>query len=167
MRSLAQNLLSDRKYLDNLRKRLNDGKLPPAVETMLWHYAYGRPAERHSFAGPDEGPTELRISVVDKRKVPSSYEESLAREKDDEAVFRRVFLNGATAGAKCHLARNPVPEHCKRSQQEETKRHSEIGGRNDRPALHVALKLSKLTFIRSLELAIEVAEGLAAAHAKP
>ncbi len=82
VRSLAQNLLSDRKYLDNLRKRLNDGKLPPAVETMLWHYAYGRPAERHSFAGPDEGPTELRINVVDKRKVPSSYEESLAREKD-------------------------------------------------------------------------------------
>lgn len=42
---LARDLLSDPIYLANLRKRLRSGKIAPAVETTLYHYAFGKPSE--------------------------------------------------------------------------------------------------------------------------
>src|SRR3954470_7502356 len=39
-------IVDDRIYLKNLVKRARAGRLPPAVETMIWHYAKGKPAER-------------------------------------------------------------------------------------------------------------------------
>ncbi len=60
VRELAQSFLANPKYRANLRARLEDGTVPPAVEAMLWHYAYGKPAERLEHSGPDAGAIVVR-----------------------------------------------------------------------------------------------------------
>ena len=43
----ARAIVDDPTYRANLAKRVKDGNVAPAVETMLWHYAHGKPVERH------------------------------------------------------------------------------------------------------------------------
>lgn len=45
VRSAARELLDDAAYRASLTRRLVQGKLAPAMESMLWHYAYGKPRE--------------------------------------------------------------------------------------------------------------------------
>lgn len=45
VRIAARALVEDPEYRENLRSRLVAGELPPPVECMLWHYAYGKPKE--------------------------------------------------------------------------------------------------------------------------
>lgn len=45
VRQAAQALLGHTTYVKTLTKRLNSGKIAPAVETMIWHYAHGKPKE--------------------------------------------------------------------------------------------------------------------------
>lgn len=45
-RRFAQQLIRSQRYRDDLEMRLYQGKLHPAVETMLWHYAAGKPREK-------------------------------------------------------------------------------------------------------------------------
>ena len=45
VKALTRSLLGDPIYIEGLRKRLRTGKVAPAVETTLWHYAYGKPKE--------------------------------------------------------------------------------------------------------------------------
>jgi hypothetical protein len=44
-KELCASLLQNPTYLRNLRNRVLDGTLPPALEAMLWHYAYGVPKQ--------------------------------------------------------------------------------------------------------------------------
>jgi hypothetical protein len=44
-REVAQRLVEDEMYQDKFRKRLVAGELGPGVESMLWHYAYGKPKD--------------------------------------------------------------------------------------------------------------------------
>lgn len=46
----AHALLSDKKYLASLKVRLEEGKAPH-METLLHHYAYGKPTEKHEHSG--------------------------------------------------------------------------------------------------------------------
>ena len=57
MKALAQRLVRDRAYQKNLRTRLQAGELPPAVECMLYHYAYGKPADHLNVKGDLALPT--------------------------------------------------------------------------------------------------------------
>jgi hypothetical protein len=43
--TLARELLNDPLYKERLKLRLMSGDLPPALETMLYHYAFGKPVE--------------------------------------------------------------------------------------------------------------------------
>lgn len=43
--ALATDLLNDPHYLERLKLRLLAGELPPAMEAMLFHYAFGKPVE--------------------------------------------------------------------------------------------------------------------------
>jgi hypothetical protein len=43
--NFAKKLLEAPTYIKNLETRLQAGVLAPAVEAMLWHYAYGKPVE--------------------------------------------------------------------------------------------------------------------------
>ena len=42
-RLFCQRLVSDSEYRENLEARLRAGTLPPALESLIWHYAYGKP----------------------------------------------------------------------------------------------------------------------------
>ena len=48
---LASELVDNPVYRRNLAKRLNAGRLQPAVETMLWYYAKGKPRETVKVEG--------------------------------------------------------------------------------------------------------------------
>ena len=51
VREIATRLVEDGEYRSSLRMRLVSGTLAPAVESMLWHYAYGKPKETHVIEG--------------------------------------------------------------------------------------------------------------------
>lgn len=53
VRSLAQRLLTDATYQDQLLKRLRAGKAG-AIETVLWAYAFGRPRDVEEAIEPNE-----------------------------------------------------------------------------------------------------------------
>ena len=44
-KALCRDLLSSAKYQQGFRRRLEAGTLAPALETLIWHYAQGKPAE--------------------------------------------------------------------------------------------------------------------------
>jgi len=58
-RELARNVLSSKAYVDNLKARADAGKLAPAVEQMLWHYAGGKPPDKVELTGADAGPLQV------------------------------------------------------------------------------------------------------------
>jgi hypothetical protein len=45
VRAIARALVEDRAYRRALQERLRDGTAAPAVEVMLWNYAYGKPKD--------------------------------------------------------------------------------------------------------------------------
>lgn len=68
-RSFCQRLLADPTYRTNLAIRLREGTLPPAVETMIWHYANGKPAETINLRdktpdSPDKGTRVERLQAL-------------------------------------------------------------------------------------------------------
>lgn len=62
----ARKILENGDYQASLVLRAKLGTLPPAVETMLWHYAYGKPAEN------------LNVNVQDQTDLSSLSVEDLA-----------------------------------------------------------------------------------------
>lgn len=52
-RTLARDLVSNPTYLQRFKARLLAGKLPPLLEALCWHYAYGRPALSVELHQPD------------------------------------------------------------------------------------------------------------------
>ncbi len=52
----AAELVDDPEYRAGLRARLLAGTLAPALETMLWYYAKGKPREQAEIGGSDGGP---------------------------------------------------------------------------------------------------------------
>lgn len=46
VRTLASKILASAKYRKDLQRRAESGKLAPAVEVALWHYAFGKPREQ-------------------------------------------------------------------------------------------------------------------------
>jgi hypothetical protein len=45
VKEAARELVEQAAYREALARRLVSGRLAPAMETTLWHYAYGRPKE--------------------------------------------------------------------------------------------------------------------------
>lgn len=52
-------LIESSDYQEIFQRRFEAGKLPPALEAMTWHYAYGKPKERMELSGPGGGPIEV------------------------------------------------------------------------------------------------------------
>lgn len=61
---IARALVDDEGYRALCKARLNAGTMPPGVESMLWHYAYGKPIEHLVLNGDDEGGP-VRVKFVD------------------------------------------------------------------------------------------------------
>jgi len=56
VRAVAQAIVEDPEYRRNLLARVRKGKAAPAVESLLWHYAYGKPKDTVELSGTDGGP---------------------------------------------------------------------------------------------------------------
>lgn len=54
VKAAATAIVDDPAYRLKLRLRALAGDLPPALETMLWHYAKGKPVERLEVATPGD-----------------------------------------------------------------------------------------------------------------
>ena len=52
-------LLESDGYQQYFKHRLEVGQLPPMLEALTWHYAYGKPIERQEHSGPGGGPLTL------------------------------------------------------------------------------------------------------------
>jgi hypothetical protein len=59
VRAVSAALLDDPAYRAALTERLLSGTLSPALEAMLWYYAYGRPTDRVEMTGADREPTRV------------------------------------------------------------------------------------------------------------
>ena len=64
-REAASQLVDDPEYRAKLLADLRERRLAPAIESMLWWYAKGKPKETVEHTGHDGGPIELaRIERV-------------------------------------------------------------------------------------------------------
>ena len=93
VRDLAQELVGDPVYLKFLADRLRNGKCAPQVETMLWHYGFGKPAERVRF----ENDGKLDIAVA--RQIAAEVDEE-RRAKSRRKVRKKARSRTATAESK-------------------------------------------------------------------
>lgn len=61
MRDAARALVDDPAYRSELKARLLAGKLAPAMEALLWHYAWGKPKETVDLVAPEAQTFTLKI----------------------------------------------------------------------------------------------------------
>lgn len=55
----CRDLVDDVKYRASLKTRLDSGQLAPALESMLWHYAHGKPKEHVEHSGEIQMPSRV------------------------------------------------------------------------------------------------------------
>lgn len=67
VRELSRSLVNDDDYLVKLRAQLRAGRCAPAVESMLWHYAYGKPKDTIEHTGPDGAPLHPPVALIPTR----------------------------------------------------------------------------------------------------
>lgn len=79
--SLAKRLLESQDYQTNLQKRLEAGILPPAVEAMLWHYAYGKPIDNlsvtHTFMDDLEELSDSELDQLERELLAMPVKETV------------------------------------------------------------------------------------------
>lgn len=79
IREEAQKLLDSPEYQASLVARIKAGTLPPALETLIWHYAHGRPVERTEVSIEDN--TSHDLTSVDGTELMIRAELLLSRLK--------------------------------------------------------------------------------------
>lgn len=47
--AMCRDLIESPDYQANFQQRFKAGTLAPMLEALTWHYAYGKPIERHDF----------------------------------------------------------------------------------------------------------------------
>lgn len=52
--SFCRTILTSSSYRDKLKAKAESGDLHPSIEVMLWHYAFGKPAEEVTIRTPDD-----------------------------------------------------------------------------------------------------------------
>ena len=60
-RSACAEVVDDPVYRERLKARLLAGKLPPALECLVWHYAKGKPKDDRQVTGNESGPITLIV----------------------------------------------------------------------------------------------------------
>jgi hypothetical protein len=51
VKTFCASIIESPRYQRQLRERIRKGTLPPALEAMLWHYAYGVPKQTVAVEG--------------------------------------------------------------------------------------------------------------------
>jgi hypothetical protein len=85
VRAICSELVSDLDYREKFKRRLHAGRLAPAVECMVWAYAFGKPKETLEIAGPDGAP----IQHVDVSSLPDKLLRELLSVHDQLAERER------------------------------------------------------------------------------
>lgn len=60
VQNFCRGVLRSRDYRRSLLLRVRIGELPPAIESLLYHYAEGKPVDRIEHTGREGGPIEIR-----------------------------------------------------------------------------------------------------------
>ena len=81
VRAIAQQILGSQEYVASLNARIKDGTLPPAMETLLWHYAYGKPRDQIQLTVMDERLEAAPVEDLEERARLVIDRISRAREK--------------------------------------------------------------------------------------
>lgn len=63
IKEFALSILTGPKYVKHVQDMADEGKLPPHLETLLYHYAYGKPKDRVEWTGEDGGPVRFTLSI--------------------------------------------------------------------------------------------------------
>lgn len=72
IRDAARAIVERPDYVKKLTKRLDEGKAPH-METLLWHFAYGRPKEQVEHSGAVSMPTRVVHEYhIDGKKIPDT-----------------------------------------------------------------------------------------------
>lgn len=87
-RIAALRLLESVDYVESLKARVKAGTLAPAIEKMLWHYAYGRPVERIELSVPGV----KSFMDMSSEELAARAEEIAARIKERDAVLKAAQL---------------------------------------------------------------------------
>ena len=90
-RAVCAAILDDRTYRTNLTARARAGTLAPAVEAMLWHYAFGKPKDSLDVTvGPAGDLSELSTEDLLHRpdRLRERLREQSARERALPAEYR-------------------------------------------------------------------------------
>lgn len=62
--AVARALVDDADYRTLFKRRLHAGEVAAGVETMLWHYAYGKPPDHVQLGGDGGGPVRVEFVIV-------------------------------------------------------------------------------------------------------
>lgn len=65
IQAFATRFISDKNYLRKLRIRVNEGSAPH-METLLWHYAYGKPKSVE-----EDEPSDRTVTIMIVQHTPS------------------------------------------------------------------------------------------------
>lgn len=63
-KAFCTKVLRDQRYVKSIWRRIKADTLPPAVETMIWYYAAGKPKERVEF-GADKTLAQLVKEAIE------------------------------------------------------------------------------------------------------
>lgn len=89
--SFARGLLTSTAYRDSLEKRLLAGDLPPAVESMLWHYAFGKPIEQVEVSMRQAEQDLSRLSMQELLEKADQLRDALLEAAATEAAIPAEF----------------------------------------------------------------------------
>lgn len=96
---VARRLVEDQTYLEALKARLLAGDVPPAVEAMLWAYAYGKPVEVVEVSSSDDlrrSFTELGDADFKERgaKILAALERKVLHPEESTTLFNDTPTHG-------------------------------------------------------------------------
>jgi hypothetical protein len=84
VRAIAKALVEDRAYREGLQERLRDGTAAPAVEVMLWNYAYGKP--KNELALTLDIMSQQQLANLRQLGVSTGEQEALLLEAGNDVV---------------------------------------------------------------------------------
>ena len=65
VKEFARSILTRPKYQAHVRRLADQGKLPPHLETLLYHYLCGKPKEIMEHTGKDGGSLSVQVYLPD------------------------------------------------------------------------------------------------------
>lgn len=80
----CKRVLSSPEYRRSVYLRVTAGALPAAIETLMYHYAAGKPVERHEHTGKDGAPIQKVTKIIREFVDPHGHPVPLAANALDD-----------------------------------------------------------------------------------